>query len=35
MDRESLEKTIHRADQNLYEVRTFMRAPNQERRKTH
>ena len=31
--RESLEKTIHRADQNLYEVRTFMRAPNQERRK--
>jgi diguanylate cyclase (GGDEF)-like protein/PAS domain S-box-containing protein len=32
-ERESLEKTIHRADQNLYEVRTFMRAPNQERRK--
>jgi diguanylate cyclase (GGDEF)-like protein/PAS domain S-box-containing protein len=32
-DRESLEKTIHRADQNLYEVRTFLRAPNQERRK--
>jgi diguanylate cyclase (GGDEF)-like protein/PAS domain S-box-containing protein len=30
--KESLEKTIHRADQNLYEVRTFRRVPNQERR---
>lgn len=30
---ETLEKTIHRADQNLYEVRTYYRAPNQERRK--
>lgn len=29
---ETLEKTIHRADQNLYEVRTYFRAPNQERR---
>jgi diguanylate cyclase (GGDEF)-like protein/PAS domain S-box-containing protein len=29
---EMLEKTIHRADQNLYEVRTYYRAPNQERR---
>lgn len=29
---ETLEKTIHRADQNLYEVRTYYRAPNQERR---
>ncbi len=33
-DREPLEKTIHRADQNLYEVRTYMRSPNQERRRT-
>jgi diguanylate cyclase (GGDEF)-like protein/PAS domain S-box-containing protein len=32
-DREPLEKTVHRADQNLYEVRTFLRAPNQERRR--
>ena len=31
-NRESLEKTIHRADQNLYEVRTYYRAPSQERR---
>jgi diguanylate cyclase (GGDEF)-like protein/PAS domain S-box-containing protein len=30
--RETLEKTIHRADQNLYEVRTYYRAPSQERR---
>ena len=30
--RESLEKTIHRADQNLYEVRTYYRTPSQERR---
>jgi diguanylate cyclase (GGDEF)-like protein/PAS domain S-box-containing protein len=29
---ETLEKTIHRADQNLYEVRTYYRAPDQERR---
>jgi diguanylate cyclase (GGDEF)-like protein/PAS domain S-box-containing protein len=32
---ETLEKTIHRADQNLYEVRTYYRAPNQERRQKH
>lgn len=31
--KESLEKTIHRADQNLYEVRTMHRSPDQERRK--
>lgn len=30
---ERLEATIHEADKNLYEVRTFLRAPNQERRK--
>ena len=29
---ESLEKTIHRADQNLYGVRTFMRTQSKERR---
>lgn len=32
--RESLEATIHRADKNMYEVRTVMRQPNQERRLT-
>jgi diguanylate cyclase (GGDEF)-like protein/PAS domain S-box-containing protein len=31
--KETLEQTIHRADKNLYAVRTFRRAPNQERRK--
>lgn len=30
---EILEKTIHRADQNLYGVRTFMRTQSKERRK--
>ena len=30
---ESLEKTIQRADANLYQVRTVARAPNEERRK--
>ena len=30
--KERLEKTIHRADQNLYGVRTFMRANDKERR---
>lgn len=30
---ESLEKTIQRADANLYQVRTVVRAPNEERRK--
>jgi diguanylate cyclase (GGDEF)-like protein/PAS domain S-box-containing protein len=30
--KETLEKTIHRADQNLYGVRTFMRTQNKERR---
>jgi diguanylate cyclase (GGDEF)-like protein/PAS domain S-box-containing protein len=34
VDAEPLEKTIHNADQHLYEVRTFLRTPNQERRKT-
>ncbi|HUQ50429.1 MAG TPA: sensor domain-containing diguanylate cyclase [Terriglobales bacterium] len=33
--KEMLEKTINRADENLYEVRTYYRAPNQERRKLH
>lgn len=32
--KESLEATIHRADKNMYEVRTVLRAPNQERRLT-
>jgi len=32
--KERLEETINEADKNLYEVRTFLRSPNQERRKT-
>jgi diguanylate cyclase (GGDEF)-like protein/PAS domain S-box-containing protein len=32
---ESLEATIHRADQEMYAVRTFARSPNQERRQSH
>lgn len=31
---EPLEKTIQRADENLYQVRTIARAPNEERRKS-
>jgi hypothetical protein len=30
---ERLEDTIHRADANLYQVRTVARAPNEDRRR--
>jgi diguanylate cyclase (GGDEF)-like protein/PAS domain S-box-containing protein len=35
LDNEPLEQTVHRADANLYQVRTIARAPNEERRRIH
>jgi diguanylate cyclase (GGDEF)-like protein/PAS domain S-box-containing protein len=35
LDNEPLEQTIHRADANLYQVRTIARTPNEERRRVH